>query len=224
MKPHGNLLLFVAALLLGSVLSASAALTFEQAVVKDVVSPEAKNHPFTFAFENTGDFPIEITDVKTSCGCTAVELEQKLYQPGDKGVIEGSFSVGDRRGLQQSSISVSTDNLGQPTVKLGLSLEIPQLLILKPGLLLWRVGAELEAKELTMIPNADLRVKIVSIETDGDTFSVVSKPSVANEGSYILEVSPSSLASSVRSVIRIEVATADPNAKSTTIFAHAIVR
>ena len=122
-----KLLPVVAALLLGAILPASAALTFEQTVIEDVVSPEAKTYPFKFAFKNTGDAPIEITEVKTSCGCTTAALEQKVYQPGDTGAIEGNFSVGNRQGLQEQKVRVFTKDLAQPEIQLALKLEIPQL-------------------------------------------------------------------------------------------------
>src|ERR1700687_1064007 len=40
-----------------------------------------------FTFLNGGPNAIEITDVHTSCGCLTPRLDQRLFQPGDRGSI-----------------------------------------------------------------------------------------------------------------------------------------
>ncbi len=40
-----------------------------------------------FAFVNDGNEPVEIVEVKTSCGCVATRMEQKTLTPGQKGSL-----------------------------------------------------------------------------------------------------------------------------------------
>lgn len=40
-----------------------------------------------FQFMNTGDKPLLIKNVITSCGCTSAEWSKEAYQPGEKGSI-----------------------------------------------------------------------------------------------------------------------------------------
>ena len=54
-----------------------------------------------FQFSNNGDYPITITSVKTSCGCTTAGLDKKTYQPGENGTITATFEFGQRIGLQR---------------------------------------------------------------------------------------------------------------------------
>lgn len=44
-----------------------------------------------FPFTNTGDKPLFISHVVTSCGCTSAEWEKGPYQPGEKGVIRITY-------------------------------------------------------------------------------------------------------------------------------------
>ena len=40
-----------------------------------------------FAFVNEGQGPIEITDIRLGCGCLAPVLDQRVYQPSEKGSL-----------------------------------------------------------------------------------------------------------------------------------------
>jgi hypothetical protein len=44
--------------------------------------PGQASYTAEFAFENAGDEPVTIESVRTSCGCTAAELEKAVYRPG----------------------------------------------------------------------------------------------------------------------------------------------
>lgn len=44
-----------------------------------------------FGFTNTGDQPLLIKNVITSCGCTSAEWSKKAYQPGEKGSIRMTY-------------------------------------------------------------------------------------------------------------------------------------
>ena len=80
---------------------AHAGLQFERTVVEDVVPPGTASYPFEFTFKNDGDSVVEISEIKTSCGCTTAKLEKMSYALGEGGVIQGMFSAGDRRGAYE---------------------------------------------------------------------------------------------------------------------------
>jgi len=197
-------------------------LRFESRVIEDTVSPDAKSYPFTFAFENTGDEPVEIREIKTSCGCTTAELEKKVYAPGESGVIEGSFSIGNRQGKQQKTIRVLTKDVGQPEIGLALKLEIPQLVTMKPGLLLWRVGSEPAPKTLRVVPNADLGVSVLDVGTDSADFAVETVgPEEGASGREVVVV-PLKTDASGRGLIKVRVGREGGKPKS--VYAHALIR
>ena len=45
----------------------------------------------TFEFENTGDRPVKILQVKPSCGCTTPDWSKEAIKPGNKGFITAKF-------------------------------------------------------------------------------------------------------------------------------------
>lgn len=201
---------------------AGASLRFEQTMIEDVVPPGEKSYAFAFPFENTGDSTVEIREIKTTCGCTTATLEKITYAPGESGVILGTFSVGNRQGQQSKKIRVFTRSLAQPEIQLALNLEIPQLVTMKPGLLLWRVGTEPDTKTLTISPNADLGAEIVSVECASPDFVVESLPKDAESVAFEVLVAPLTTESSGRGLIKVVVAVADAEPK--TIYAHALIR
>lgn len=202
--------------------TARAELEFEKTVIEDVVSPDAKTYPFEFAFKNTGAATVEISEIKTTCGCTTAKLDKMIYEPGETGVITGSFSVGTRQGKQEKKVRVLTKDLAQPEIQLALKLDIPQLVTMKPGLLLWRVGSEPDAKTLSIHPNATLGAKILSVECESSDFAVEALPQVEGGSDFEVIVAPLKTESASRGLIKIQVAVADAEPK--TIYAHALIR
>jgi hypothetical protein len=202
--------------------TAHAELTFEKTVIEDVIAPGEKSYPFEFAFENTGEATVEISEIKTTCGCTTAKLEKMSYAPGETGMITGTFSVGSRQGMQVKKVRVLTKDLTQPEIQLALKLDIPQLVTMKPGLLLWRVGSEPDTKTLTISPNADLGAKILSVECESPDFAVESLPKVEGSNEYEVVVAPLKTEAKSRGLIKVTVAVADADPK--TIYAHALIR
>ena len=68
-----------------------AELKFEQRVIEDTITPGAKSYPFEFSFTNEGDTAMEISEIKTTCGCTTAKLEKMTYAPGES--VSRSFQI-----------------------------------------------------------------------------------------------------------------------------------
>ncbi|MBO7478028.1 MAG: DUF1573 domain-containing protein [Salinivirgaceae bacterium] len=77
----------------------------------------------TFIFRNIGDGPLQITDVTTSCGCTASKYSIEPVAPGESGTVEVIFDSYGREGKQLKSANVWT-NCGEKPVKLQIFAEI----------------------------------------------------------------------------------------------------
>jgi len=63
----------------------------------------------TFAFKNTGDRAVVITEVVTSCGCTAAVAGRKKIVSGGSGEIEVTFDPTGKSGKFFNVIKVLTD-------------------------------------------------------------------------------------------------------------------
>src|SRR5215211_1822288 len=57
-----------------------------------------------FRCENVGKKPITIRSVTPECGCTTALLDKATIQPGEKSVIEATFTIGQRKGRQEKHI------------------------------------------------------------------------------------------------------------------------
>ncbi|NLR92752.1 MULTISPECIES: DUF1573 domain-containing protein [Flammeovirga] len=60
----------------------------------------------TFKFTNSGDAPLVITNVTTTCGCTAPKWPKEPIAPGDEGQILVKFNSRGKRGVQNKPITV----------------------------------------------------------------------------------------------------------------------
>jgi len=59
-----------------------------------------------FEFENTGNEPLIITNVQTTCGCTAPEWPRDPVAPGQSGKIKVVFNSSGKIGRQHKVITV----------------------------------------------------------------------------------------------------------------------
>jgi len=53
----------------------------------------SKDGEYDFTFENTGDKPIVLTNVKSSCGCTVPQWSKKPVQPGETSKIKVVYNT-----------------------------------------------------------------------------------------------------------------------------------
>ena len=70
-------------------------ITFEKEIIDYGQVVRGADGERVFTFTNTGDKPLIIKDVKTSCGCTAAEYPKPtdLIAPGQKGQIKVQYDT-----------------------------------------------------------------------------------------------------------------------------------
>ena len=61
---------------------------------------------YVFAFENTGNEPLILSNVLTTCGCTATNWPRDPILPGRSGEIAVSFNSAGKMGKQNKVITV----------------------------------------------------------------------------------------------------------------------
>lgn len=67
-----------------------------------------------FEFTNTGDAPLVITNVRSSCGCTIPKKPEEPILPGQTGQIEVKYDTNRASGPFRKAITVSS-NANSPT-------------------------------------------------------------------------------------------------------------
>jgi hypothetical protein len=75
-----------------------------------------------FWFHNTGNGPLEILQVKPSCGCTTTSQYDKVVQPGKSGKIPIKVATGHATGPITKSITITT-NIPGPSATVALQVK-----------------------------------------------------------------------------------------------------
>lgn len=64
---------------------------------------------YSFRFKNAGKSDLIISNAKASCGCTVPEYPKKPLKPGEEGSILVTFNTGNRKGMQNKSVTVTAN-------------------------------------------------------------------------------------------------------------------
>ena len=94
-------------------------ITFEETEYKfgDIQQGEQVEHVFTF--KNSGTEPLILSNVKTTCGCTATDWTRDPIAPGGTGKIRVVFNSAGKMGRQNKIVTVTSNAVNsQETVKL----------------------------------------------------------------------------------------------------------
>lgn len=75
----------------------------------DTIIIDSNSYSCQFHFTNTGTAPLIITDVITSCGCTAAEWPTKPIKPGSKGAIEVKYNASETGSFVKTILVKSND-------------------------------------------------------------------------------------------------------------------
>ncbi len=71
-----------------------------------------------FIIENHGTSPLEILDIKPSCGCTVAELEKPTIQPGEKISVKVDVDTEGKSGPFRKVITIKSDSPKRKEIKL----------------------------------------------------------------------------------------------------------
>lgn len=192
-------------------------LIWDSLEITQTVSVEAKTADASFSFKNTGDVAIELTDVKTSCGCTTTGLKKRVYQPGESGQVTATLDIGDRRGVQKKTIRVYTDAASEPQI-LTMVTVIPEVLKVTPRFLFWKSEENQAEKVIGLKVGIDGPVNLLRAKPNTEHFSVKIETVEAGQH-YRLYVTPVATGKA-RGIITIETDYPKTNPKTYRIFTH----
>jgi rhodanese-related sulfurtransferase len=89
-----------------------------------VQSGSLVTHPFVVT--NIGDETLNITNVRTSCGCTTAALAKRDLAPGESVNVEATVNTTGFRGTVTRTISVTTNDPSSPTAVLQIVITIAE--------------------------------------------------------------------------------------------------
>ncbi len=74
----------------------------------------------TFKFKNTGNFPLILQNVLSTCGCTVPEWPKEPVAPGEEGVLRVVFDSSAKIGRQNKVITIrSNSKMGDYRVRIS---------------------------------------------------------------------------------------------------------
>ena len=166
-----------------------------------------------FKYQNKGDAPIHFKSApRTSCGCTVAALQKNDVAPGEKGEITATFSIGDRTGLQQKTITVETDDAQKPVTVLTLKAMIAQLLELQPAFVFWQSGEEPKPKTILAKTAKGTTIKNLEVTSSSADFTTKVEPG-SGAGEFKINVQPRDTAKQLNATLTIKPETASGPAK-----------
>jgi hypothetical protein len=174
-----------------------------------------------YSFTNLGSYAVTIQNVKTSCGCTAAKLDKKIYEPGEGGVIDTTFDIGNRRGTQTKRITVTTDDPDKSNKSLVLKVEIPRVVTVKPQLVSWEVGEDLAARAIEIAAAEGATIEIVETAPSTDRVVIKRKELVENSR-YEIQLTPVATDVAFRGFLKLKVKINGETTKEYRVFYRAL--
>lgn len=206
--------LFVA-MIVGGLSTAQGQLAWEKTEIELRPKPGEKEAVAQFKYENKGDKPIRIMNVKSSCGCTVPALKKNDVAPGETGEITATFNIGNRTGTQVKTVNVQTDDPAQPSVMLVLKAVIPEELQVQPAFVYWEMGEAPKPKTITVRAGKDVPVTTLAVTSSNQDFTT--KVEKGSAGEFLIHVQPKETAKQASATLTIK-----PD-QAKTVFANARV-
>ncbi|MDW7980234.1 MAG: DUF1573 domain-containing protein [Verrucomicrobiales bacterium] len=104
-----------------------------------------------FMFTNVGDAPLEITGVRTSCGCTTAGEWSQRVEPGMTGRIPVQFNTGGFAGMVMKTVTVDSNDPERPSVVLQLRANVWKPVDVNPQYAVIYANAETVAESMAAV-------------------------------------------------------------------------
>lgn len=174
---------------------------------------------YDFKFTNSGSNPVKITDVRTSCGCLALNFDSKIIHPGQTGNLRVNFDRTGLFGKVSRTIMISTDEKKQQQYLLTLNADLPELLLFDARLVNWPKGAEATTKSISVDVNWPNGLEIVKAASNNSAFSV-KLVTIKDKKQYRLDITPSDTSSANTTVIVLHAKEPLPPGTPRSVFAQ----
>jgi len=86
-----------------------ARMTFEETTHNFGTVEEGEIVEHVFAFTNTGEVPLLISDARSTCGCTVPDWPKEVIEPGEDGEIKVLFKTMGKRDRQEKPVIITAN-------------------------------------------------------------------------------------------------------------------
>ncbi len=165
------------------------------------VAPLQTEVEVVFHFVNRGAAPVLIRDIQTNCDCLEAAPDRKTYLPGERGTIKALFTVGDRLGMYERSITVTTDEGGEP-VRLAVRVDVPAAAEVLPRTVEWKVNDPPAGRTVELVVSPGLAIQFSQAAVTSADFSARLVP-VEEGRRYQVVITPQSTAAPASAAVRL---------------------
>lgn len=120
------------AVLWNSIVWAAPAISLDGSTYDFGTIAQGRKIEHVFAFHNTGDTPLTIARIRTSCGCTAATTSAKTIPPGKAGSVSATFNSLNFAGNVHKTITIESNDPRMPAATLVLKGTITEEIVLSP--------------------------------------------------------------------------------------------
>ena len=137
-----------------------------------------------FVFHNRGKSTLHITNVGTSCGCTAAVEDKKDILPAGKGVIKVTYHTSGRPGHAQKIITISSNDPANPNFQVKIDMTVVREIDVQPDkVYLYAIKhGEEHTTQVKILGKPGQPLDILSVESTGKVVSVTSAPYTEGDG------------------------------------------
>jgi hypothetical protein len=136
------LLLLLTILILPTTVLAAPRLQAEAPLFNFGKVAEGSKTEHTFRFQNTGDTPLIISKVRSSCGCTAALLSAEKLAPGEWGELKTTFNSKGFQGAVTKTVYVYSNDPDQQKALFRLQGNVQKELLVTPRRLQFSAGKD----------------------------------------------------------------------------------
>ena len=192
---------------------------FEKPEQSKVVKVEDTEIATKFSFKVTGDKPVKILDIHTTCSCVKAQTEdgRMLFQPGETGVIDTAFEVGAFEGELSKEVNVTTDDPKQAETNLVLRLTIPGLFQITPSQVVWQTGEAPTPKVVNIKVLGKDPVAITGAVSSRETITTAIR-SIQPGKEYEVSLTPSATDTKMLGLVRLETDSKFPRYQKRLVF------
>ena len=181
----------------------SAQLSWDQTRIEVKTKPHQKSIEGTYTFKNSGKTVITISKVVTSCGCTTVELDKKVYKPGESGTIKTKLTMPpENPGDVQKYVYVRSNDAETPLKKLTIKAVRPKFLIIDTPYIKWNYKEDPVAKFINIKVEDGQKLTIKKLESSNPEFKA-ELITIKEGDEYKIKITPPHTNKPIRTLLRI---------------------
>lgn len=177
-------------------------LTFLQTSNTIQTEPGSGAVTLEYVVENTGQKPVHIASIESSCECLEADIDANPIDPGKKATIRGVFDTTKLQSTVDRRITVHVEDQARP-IFLSARIEMTPLYEIQPAMTIWKRGEAAKTQAVSFQVLQAKPIRILSVESKRP--EVKCELLTEKEGrSYRLELTPDSTETTLLGIVRIE--------------------